>query len=202
MRFGTDEAGFAAMTDDVSRFVSRVWAIEGRNGIGRHVAVRLLALGEEVFDVPPKLLADRRKSLGKEHTHKVAQLHRLLLELIPGGAKKNLSAAATWRPTSTGKSSASPSSLKHPRRPPYSTPARVSPRRPPPLTASAFRVAWWLRAINGVSGYHTQVERSPSLRRNQRPPASQRVPGEGNTFPYARAARRTPVRCSLSEAWE
>jgi transposase len=139
-RFGTDEAGFAAMVSYVSRFSDRVWAIEGCNGIGRHVAVRLLALGEEVVDVPPKLsararvfstgqgrktdatdthsvalvgtrmaglrpvvnneqlevlrlLVDRRGWLGEEHTRKVAQLHHLLLELIPGGAKKNLSAA-------------------------------------------------------------------------------------------------------------
>ncbi|RHW25874.1 IS110 family transposase [Nocardioides immobilis] len=139
-RFGTDEAGFTAMTDYVSRFGDRVWAIEGCNGIGRHVAVRLLALGEEVVDVPPKLsararvfstgqgrktdatdahsvalvgtrmaglrpvvadeelevlrtLVDRRGWLGEEHTRKVAQLHHLLLELIPGGAKKDLSAA-------------------------------------------------------------------------------------------------------------
>lgn len=143
-RFGTDEAGFAAMTDYVSRFGNRVWAIEGCNGIGRHVAVRLLALGEEVLDVPPKLsararvfstgqgrktdvtdahsvalvgtrmaglrpvvadeqltvlrvLVDRRGWLGEEHTRKVAQLHHLLLELIPGGAKKDLSAAQAKR---------------------------------------------------------------------------------------------------------
>jgi transposase len=139
-RFGTDEAGFAAMADYVSRFTERVWAIEGCNGIGRNVALRLVALGEEVLDVPPKLsararvfttgqgrktdatdahsvalvgtrmsglrpvvnneqrevlrvLVDRRGWLGEEHTRKVSQLHHLLLELIPGGAKKNLSAA-------------------------------------------------------------------------------------------------------------
>ena len=44
------------------------------------------------FDVL-RLLADRRRQLGDEHTRKVSQLHALLLELIPGGAKKNLSAA-------------------------------------------------------------------------------------------------------------
>lgn len=150
-RFGTDGAGFAAMRDYVSRFTDRVWAIEGCNGIGRHVALRLVALGEVVVDVPPKLsararvfatgqgrktdatdahsvalvgtrmaglrpvvndealmvlrlLVDRRRSLGEEHTRKVSQLHALLLELIPGGAKKDLSAAqakallATVRP--------------------------------------------------------------------------------------------------------
>ena len=40
-----------------------------------------------------RLLADRRRSLGQDHTRMVAQLHRILLELIPGGAKKQLSAA-------------------------------------------------------------------------------------------------------------
>jgi transposase len=139
-RFGTDEAGFAAMTDYVNRFTDRVWAIEGCNGIGHHIAARLVELGEDVVDVPPKLsararvfstgqgrktdatdahsvalvgtrmsglrpvvnneelavlrvLVDRRGWLGEEHTRKVAQLHHLLLELIPGGAKKDLSAA-------------------------------------------------------------------------------------------------------------
>lgn len=150
-RFGTDNDGFAAMRAYASQFPDRVWAIEGCNGIGRHVANRLLAQGEAVVDVPPKLsartrvfatgqgrktdatdahsvalvgtrmaglrpvvndeqlavlrlLVDRRRSLGEEHTRKTSQVHALLLELIPGGAKKDLSAAqakallATVRP--------------------------------------------------------------------------------------------------------
>ena len=40
-----------------------------------------------------RLLADRRRRIGAEHTRKVCQLHALLLELLPGGAKKDLSAA-------------------------------------------------------------------------------------------------------------
>ena len=40
-----------------------------------------------------RMLADRRRALGEEHTRKVSQLHALLLELLPGGAKKDLSAA-------------------------------------------------------------------------------------------------------------
>ena len=40
-----------------------------------------------------RILVDRRRSLGEDHTRMVSQLHQLLLELIPGGAKKNLSAA-------------------------------------------------------------------------------------------------------------
>jgi transposase len=139
-RYATDQAGFAEMGRYVSQFPERVWAIEGCSGIGHHVAVRLLAAGEQVVDVPPKLsararlfstgqgrktdatdahsvalvgtrmaglrpvvddeqlavlrlLVDRRRSLGEEHTRKTSQLHQLLLELIPGGAKRDLSAA-------------------------------------------------------------------------------------------------------------
>jgi len=150
-RFGTDVSGFGSMLEYVGRWVNRVWAIEGCRGIGRHIAHRLIAEGEQVVDVPPKLsartrvfatgqgrktdatdahsvalvgvrmaglrpvvadadldvlrlLVDRRRQMGEEHTRKVSQLHALLLELIPGGAKKNLTAAqakkllATVRP--------------------------------------------------------------------------------------------------------
>lgn len=150
-RYGTDEAGFTALLEQARAWPVRVWAVEGCNGIGRHVATRLVAAGEQVLDVPPKLsarvrtfatgqgrktdatdahsvalvgtrmaglrpvvpdaqrevlriLVDRRRSIGEEHTYKVNQLHALLLELIPGGAKRDLSAAqarkllATVRP--------------------------------------------------------------------------------------------------------
>ena len=40
-----------------------------------------------------RILVDRRRSLGEDHTRMVSQPHQLMLELIPGGAKKNLSAA-------------------------------------------------------------------------------------------------------------
>ena len=128
------------MLAEARHWPQRMQAIEGCQGIGRHIANRLLADGEHVVDVPPKLsartrmfatgqghktdatdahsvalaatrmqglrpaaddqqlavlriLADRRRSLGEDHTRMVCQLHRLLLELIPGGAKKALSAA-------------------------------------------------------------------------------------------------------------
>jgi transposase len=150
-RFDTDRNGYTAMRTYARRWPNRVWAIEGCQGIGRHIANRLLADGEQVVDVPPKLsararvfatgqgrktdatdahsvalvgtrmaglrplvddeqlallrvLVDRRRSLGEDHTRMVSQLHQLLLELIPGGAKKSLSAAqakallATVRP--------------------------------------------------------------------------------------------------------
>jgi len=134
-----------------TQWSDRTWAIEGCQGIGKHVAIRLLADGESVVDVPPKMsararmfatgqgrktdetdahsvalvgtrmsglrpvvndeqlavlriLVDRRRSLGEDHTRMTSQLHQLLLELIPGGAKRFLSAAqakallATVRP--------------------------------------------------------------------------------------------------------
>jgi len=139
-RYGTDAAGYAAMLAGVRRWPDRIWAIEGCRGIGRHLASRLVADGEQVVDLSPKLsartrvftagqgrktdatdahsvalaatrmrgphlvtddaqlevlriLADRRRALGEDHTRMICQLHRLLLELIPGGAKRSLSAA-------------------------------------------------------------------------------------------------------------
>ena len=139
-RFGTDATGYRAMLFYARQFAERTWAIEGCQGIGRHLAERLIREGETVVDVPPKLsararvfatgqgrktdatdahsvalvgtrmaglrpvvndeqltvlriLADRRRSLGEDHTRMTSQLHQLLLQLIPGGAKKDLSAA-------------------------------------------------------------------------------------------------------------
>nr|WP_297426745.1 transposase [uncultured Actinotalea sp.] len=40
-----------------------------------------------------RTLVVRRRALGEEHTRMVSQLHHLLLELVPGGAKQFLSAA-------------------------------------------------------------------------------------------------------------
>ena len=138
-RFGTDTSGYRDMLAEGRRFAERVWAIEGCNGIGKHLAHRLVHDGEVVLDVPPKLsaqvrvfatgngrktdpvdahsvaiaalysaglirvevdddlvvlgmLADRRDELGRARTQTVNRLHRLLLELFPGGAKRFLSA--------------------------------------------------------------------------------------------------------------
>jgi transposase len=139
-RFATDAAAYRAMLAYAKQWPDRTWAIEGCQGIGKHVAIRLVHDGESVVDVPPKLsararvfvtgqgrktdatdahsvalvgtrmsglrpvvddqqlavlriLVDRRRSLGEDHTRMTSQLHQLLLELIPGGAKKDLSAA-------------------------------------------------------------------------------------------------------------
>jgi len=59
-RYATDTAGYQAMLRDVAQWRERVWAIEGCSGIGHHVANRLLADGERVVDVPPKLSARTR----------------------------------------------------------------------------------------------------------------------------------------------
>ncbi|WP_203217909.1 IS110 family transposase [Nocardia terpenica] len=138
-QYGTDNAGYTAMMATATQFRDRVWAIEGCNGVGRHLAHRLVHDDEIVVDVPAKLsaqvrvfatgngrktdpvdahavalaalrspnlrrvqvdsdlvalgmLADRRDELGRARTDTVNRLHRLLLELLPGGAKKFLSA--------------------------------------------------------------------------------------------------------------
>ena len=148
-RFGTSRDGYAAMIKYAKQWPNRIWAIEGCQGIGRHIAHRLLADDEQVVDVPPKLsararvfatgqgrktdatdahsialvgtrmtglrpvvndeqlallriLVDRRRCLGADHTRMISQLHQLLLELIPGGAKKSLSAAQAKAPAGHG----------------------------------------------------------------------------------------------------
>lgn len=138
-RFDTDRAGYKELLAAGRRWPGRVWAVEGCEGVGRHLAQRLVADGEPVVDVPAKLsarvrvfstgqgrktdatdahsvavvavrtpnlravqvddltvalrlLVDRRDELGAARTTTVNRLHRLLVELIPGGANKFLSA--------------------------------------------------------------------------------------------------------------
>jgi transposase len=59
-RFGTDRDGYKTMLAMGRRHPQRVWAVEGCNGIGRHIAQRLVADGETVVDVPAKLSARAR----------------------------------------------------------------------------------------------------------------------------------------------
>jgi hypothetical protein len=59
-RFGTDTDGYRAMLAAGRRHKEREWAVKGCNGIGRHVAQRLVADGETVVDVPAKLSARAR----------------------------------------------------------------------------------------------------------------------------------------------
>jgi hypothetical protein len=67
-RFATDVPGFRSMLEYVRRWPDRVWAIEGCRGIGRHVALRLLADGHQVVDVPPKLSAQGEGVLDRSGT--------------------------------------------------------------------------------------------------------------------------------------
>ena len=59
-RFGTDCAGYRTMLAVGRRYPQRIWAVEGCTGVGRHLAQRLVADGETVFDVPAKLSARAR----------------------------------------------------------------------------------------------------------------------------------------------
>ena len=60
-RFGTDRNGYRQMLTIGRRWPYRVWAVEGCDGIGRHLAQRLVADGETVLDVPAKLSARARE---------------------------------------------------------------------------------------------------------------------------------------------
>jgi hypothetical protein len=56
-RFSTDNIGYADMLAAGREHRDRVWAVEGCNGIGKHIAHRLVHDGETVMDVPAKLSA-------------------------------------------------------------------------------------------------------------------------------------------------
>lgn len=83
-RYATDEAGFSAMRRYVNTLrpavEDRVWAVEGCNGIGHHVAMQLLATGEQVVDVPPKLSARARVfATGQERKTDSTDAHSVAL---------------------------------------------------------------------------------------------------------------------------
>jgi transposase len=177
-RYDTGVAGYRAMLAEARRWPERTWAAGGCQGIGRHIARRLLADGERVVDVPPKLsartrvftagqgrktdatdahsaalagtrmrglrpvtdnaqlavlriLADRRRSLGEDHTRMISQLHQLLLELIPGGAKKPVcgagqGAAGQSPPAGCGRPGPAPGRSRADQRPGTQLPAQES----------------------------------------------------------------------------
>src|SRR5918911_3552720 len=55
--FPQDHAGLRSLERWAKRFPERSWAMENAGGLGRHLAGRLVAAGESVVDVPPKLSA-------------------------------------------------------------------------------------------------------------------------------------------------
>ena len=153
-----DSAGYRDMLRLAKRWPTRTWAVEGAGGVRAQLAQRLVADGETVLDVPPKLatrarmfdqghgrkndpgdartvavvairtkqlrhvevegemvalrlLSERRRELVRSRTETVNRLHQLLMELIPAGAQRNLTAAKprrTWRPSGLVTSPAAP----------------------------------------------------------------------------------------------
>jgi transposase len=55
--FPQDRTGLRRLERWAKRFPERRWAVENAGGLGRHLAGRLVAAGESVVDVPPKLSA-------------------------------------------------------------------------------------------------------------------------------------------------
>jgi transposase len=55
--FPQDRAGLRSLERWAKRFSERRWAVENAGGLGRYLAGRLVASGESVVDVPPKLSA-------------------------------------------------------------------------------------------------------------------------------------------------
>jgi transposase len=55
--FPQDRTGLRVLDRWARRFPERRWAVENACGLGRHLAGRLVAAGESVVDVPPKLSA-------------------------------------------------------------------------------------------------------------------------------------------------
>jgi transposase len=53
--FSANRKGLRTLERWAKRFPERSWAVEGAGGIGRPLAQKLLATGERVVDVPPKL---------------------------------------------------------------------------------------------------------------------------------------------------
>jgi transposase len=131
--------GYQALRQWAGRWDDRRWAVERAHGMGRPVAQRLVADGEQVVDVPAKLaarvrvlstghgrksdpddavsvaitarsapqlrrvgvedhavvlhlLTNRREDLVRTRTQTINRLHRLLVDLIPAGAARNLTA--------------------------------------------------------------------------------------------------------------
>lgn len=144
LQVSNDNDGYRAMLRLPRRWPQRTWAVEGASGVGTHLAQRLVADGETVLDVPPKLatrarifdtghgrkndptdartiaivglrtsglrtvhpdgdaialklMSERRRELVRTRTRTVNRLHQLLMEPIPAGAAKDLTAAKAKR---------------------------------------------------------------------------------------------------------
>jgi hypothetical protein len=94
-RYGTDKAGYAALLVAGRKFSDRIWAVEGCNGIGRHLAHRLVHDGETVLDVPAK-------AAGKTSMEAMRALKRRLSNVVyqrmlaDSNAAKQRARVGTW----------------------------------------------------------------------------------------------------------
>jgi transposase len=69
LQVANDSDGYRAMLRLARRWPQRTWAVEGASGVGTHLAQRLVADGETVLDVPPKL-STRARMLDTGHGRK------------------------------------------------------------------------------------------------------------------------------------
>lgn len=139
-QFDNSASGFRELRTFSRQWRPRTWAVEGCNGVGKHLAQRLVAEGERVVDVSTRraalvrvyaggngrknddtdahsialvalhtpdlvevraddrtvamrLLANRRHELVGLRTQAVCRIHRDLVNLLPGGAPRALTAA-------------------------------------------------------------------------------------------------------------
>ncbi|HUR17653.1 MAG TPA: transposase [Acidimicrobiales bacterium] len=139
-QFENSAGGFRELRAFSRQWRPRTWAVEGCNGVGKHLAQRLVAEGERVVDVSTRraalvrvyaggngrknddtdahsialvalhapdlaevrpddrtvamrLLANRRHELVGLRTQAVCRIHRDLVNLVPGGAPRALTAA-------------------------------------------------------------------------------------------------------------
>ncbi len=139
-QFDNSAGGFRQLRAFSRQWRPRTWAVEGCNGVGKHLAQRLVAEGERVVDVSTRrvalvrvyaggngrknddteahsialvalhtpdlvevrpddrtvamrLLANRRHELVGLRTQAVCRIHRDLVNLLPGGAPRALTAA-------------------------------------------------------------------------------------------------------------
>jgi hypothetical protein len=97
-KFGTDQPGYAGMLAAGRRFTERLWAAEGCNGVGRHIAHRLVHDGETVLDVPAKLSAQVRVlATGNGRKTDPVDAHSVALAAMRGSIGRSVTVAAWVR---------------------------------------------------------------------------------------------------------
>jgi transposase len=96
--FSTSRAGLRSLARWAKRFPSRRWAVEGAGGLGRSaVALRLVAAGEKVVDVPAKL-SSRARLLATGNARKNDRVDAIHVALWP---RSGASGSPRWERKST-----------------------------------------------------------------------------------------------------